>query len=141
MVVKPIVVVSRRSPLPRPHRVTRLESPCGGLRRHRPGQRPTFLPPELIKGPDRAARRRASKAMNRLLAQLDEQSQTETGFTLAEVVEEWLRLAEIDYGTREMYRGHLNRNIRPVIGNLAIEKITGHTLELFYGDLPRCRLP
>jgi integrase len=38
-----------------------------------------------------------------------------------------------------MYRGYLNRNIRPVLGNLSIKKITPRTLEKFYAELRRCR--
>lgn len=71
---------------------------------------------ETVKGNDKAARKRAGKVMTRLLAEVDKQRTTESSVPLGNVVDEWLRVAELEDGTREMYRGYLNRNIRPVLG-------------------------
>jgi integrase len=95
---------------------------------------------ETIRGIDKPARRKANSAMNRLLAQVDKQRNTETSAPLAQVIDLWLQVAELEDGTREMYRGYLNRNIRPVVGHLAIKKLTARDLEKLYAELRRCRI-
>lgn len=94
---------------------------------------------ETVKGNDKAARRQANKVMTRLLAEVDKQRATESSIPLAHVIDEWLRVAELEDGTREMYRGYLNRNIRPVLGDIPARKLTARDLETFYAVLRRCR--
>jgi integrase len=94
---------------------------------------------ETVKGNDRAARRQANKVMTRLLAEVDKQRTTESSVPLVHVIDEWLRVAELEDGTREMYRGYLNRNIRPVLGDIPARKLTARDLETFYAVLRRCR--
>src|SRR5690349_23772976 len=75
---------------------------------------------ETIKGTDRAARRKANSAMNKLLSQIDQQQSTDSSAPLGQVIDQ--SVADIEDSTREMYRGYLNRNIRPVIGDMPIKK-------------------
>ena len=95
---------------------------------------------ETVKGNDRAARRQANKVMTRLLAEVDKQRATESSVPLGHVIDEWLRVAELEDGTREMYRGYLNRNIRPVLGDIPARKLSARDLETFYAELRRCRI-
>lgn len=94
---------------------------------------------ETVKGNDKAARKQAGKVMNRLLAQVDQQRATESSVPLGKVIDEWLHVAELEDGTREMYRGYLNRNIRPVLGDIPARKLSARDLETFYAELRRCR--
>jgi integrase len=94
---------------------------------------------ETVKGNDRAARKQANKVMTRLLAEVDKQRTTESSVPLGHVIDEWLRVAELEDGTREMYRGYLNRNIRPVLGGIPARKLTARDLEKLYAELRRCR--
>jgi integrase len=95
---------------------------------------------ESVKGNDKAARKQAGKVMTRLLAQVDKQLTTESSVPLGKVIDEWLRVAELEDGTREMYRGYLNRNIRPVLGDIPARKLTARHLEKYYAELRRCRI-
>jgi integrase len=95
---------------------------------------------ETVKGNDRAARKRAGKVMTRLLAEVDKQRATESSVPLGHVVDEWLRVAELEDSTREMYRGYLNRNIRPVLGDIPARKLSARDLKKFYAELRRCRI-
>jgi integrase len=95
---------------------------------------------ETVKGTDRAAHRKANSRMNKLLSQVDEQRATESSAPLGKVITEWLSVAELSDGTREMYRGYLTRNIVPVLGDIPIKKLTARTLEKLYAELRRCRI-
>jgi hypothetical protein len=95
---------------------------------------------ETVKGNDRTARRQANKVMTRLLADVDKQRATESSVPLGHVIDEWLRVAELEDGTREMYRGYLNRNIRPVLGDIPARKLSARDLEKFYAELRRCHI-
>ncbi|WP_026425759.1 tyrosine-type recombinase/integrase [Actinokineospora inagensis] len=94
---------------------------------------------ESVKGNDKAAYKRANTVLTRLLAQVEKQRVTETSISLGEVLEEWLKVAEMEDSTRAGYRGYIERNIRPALGALAARKITPRVLESFNAELRRCR--
>src|SRR5262245_56531727 len=107
---------------------------------------------ETVKGNDKAARKQANKVMTRLLAEVDRQRTTESSVPLAHVIDEWLRVAELEDGTREMYRGYLDRNIRPVLGDTPAKKLTagaqltftdadGHRITAIITDIPDKVIP
>ena len=56
------------------------------------------------------------------------------------MLDEWLRTAELDEGTRDMYRGYVDRNIRPVLGEEPVRKVSTRMLETLYAELRRCRV-
>jgi integrase len=95
---------------------------------------------ETIKGTDKAAHRRAERAMNKLLTQVDEQRSTESSVTLGYALDEWMRNAELEDSTRRAYEGYVRRTIRPALGEEPARKITARTLENFYTELRRCRI-
>ncbi len=94
---------------------------------------------ETVKGADKAAQRAADKVMTRLLSQVDQQRSATSSVSFGYVLDEWLRTAELDEGTREMYRGYIKRNIRPVLGAEPVRKVSTRMLEALYAELRRCR--
>jgi integrase len=95
---------------------------------------------ETVKGTDRAAQRTADKAMTRLLNQVDQQRTATSSVSFGYAIGEWLRTAELDEGTRDMYRGYVERNIRPVLGDVPVRKVSTRMLETLYSELRRCRV-
>lgn len=94
---------------------------------------------ETIDGTDKAARKRAEKALNKMLAQVDGQRSAPSSTSLSYALDEWMRTNEIEASTRKAYLGYIDRTIRPALGTTAVNKITARTLEGFYTDLRRCR--
>lgn len=95
---------------------------------------------ETIDGTDKVARKRAEKALNRMLAQVDGQRSAPSSTSLSFALDEWMRTNEIEASTRKAYLGYIDRTIRPALGTTAVNKITARTLEGFYTDLRRCRV-
>lgn len=95
---------------------------------------------ETVRGTDKAAYRQAEKVMTKLLARADQQRAPNTSVTLGYAIDEWLRSADLEATTRDGYRGYIERNIRPVFGDVPVGKITARLLETYYGDLRRCRV-
>ena len=56
------------------------------------------------------------------------------------MLDEWLRTAELDEGTRDMYCGYVDRNIRPALGEEPVRKVSTRMLEPLYAELRRCRV-
>lgn len=94
---------------------------------------------ETVKGTTRASRRKADSVLAGFLTQVDAQRVTESNVTLGEVLDEWLRVTEMEDSTRQTYAGYIERNIRPVLGTMPIKKITARTLETLNSELRRCR--
>jgi integrase len=94
---------------------------------------------ESITGTDRAAHRRADKALTRLQAQVDKQRGPETSLSLARALDEWLATNELEDTTRRTYMGYIERSIKPAIGTEPIDRLNARTLESLYRELRRCR--
>lgn len=101
-------------------------------------RKPRYLA-ETVKGTDKAAWRRAEKALTRLQADVDKQRAPESSVSLGKVLDEWLRGNEIEETTRRTYVGYIERTIKPAIGIVPITKLNARTLETLYGELRRCR--
>jgi hypothetical protein len=84
---------------------------------------------ETIAGTDRAAQRKAEKALTRLLAEVNAQRAPTSTVTPAYVLGEWLRSVELEDTTRRTYVGYVDRTIVPAIGSVAAEKVSALTLE------------
>jgi integrase len=89
---------------------------------------------EIVDTPAEAERTRV-----RLLNQVDERRQTRTTATLAQLLDRWLEVVELDLTTRAGYLGKIEKHIRPTLGHLPIAKIDAELLEHFYARLRRCR--
>jgi integrase len=94
---------------------------------------------ETIAGTDRAAQRRAEKALTRLTAEVNAQRAPTSSVSLAYLLSEWLSRAELEETTRRTYVGYIDRTIVPAIGSAAIDKLSARTLETLYSELRRCR--
>jgi hypothetical protein len=96
---------------------------------------------ESVRGTDRAARKRAERALTRLQAEVDKQRVPETAVPLSRALDEWLRTVEIEESTRRSYVGYIERVINPVLGSVSIAKLSARNLETLYAELRRCRTP
>lgn len=94
---------------------------------------------EKVEGTDKTARKRAERALTKLLAQVDRQRSTTSAVSLNHILDEWLKTTEIEDSTRKTYIGYIERTIKPALGAEPARKITAHTLENFYTELRRCR--
>ncbi|WP_233576144.1 N-terminal phage integrase SAM-like domain-containing protein [Saccharopolyspora rhizosphaerae] len=94
---------------------------------------------ETINGTDKAAYKRAEKALTKLLAQVDNQRHTPSTVSLSFALDEWMRTSEIEDSTRHTYSGYIDRSIKPALGETAVNKIPARMPEGFYTDLRRCR--
>ncbi|MGO1049311.1 tyrosine-type recombinase/integrase [Crossiella sp. CA198] len=94
---------------------------------------------DTIRGSDSAAMKRAKSKLNEFLVKVDKQRNAPSNVKLGPTIDKWLKMAELDDGTREMYRGYVERNIRPVLGDTPIAKVSTLSLESLYTELRRCR--
>ena len=94
---------------------------------------------ETVQGTDRAAERRAQKALTRLLAEVNAQRAPTSTVALSYVLAEWLGTTELEATTRRTYVGYIDRTIVPAIGGVAADRLTARTLEMLYSELRRCR--
>ena len=95
---------------------------------------------ETVQGTDKAAHKRADKALTKLLNQVNEQNSTPSAVALSYALDEWMRTSELEDSTRGTYEGYIARTIRPALGDTAVNKITPRMLEKFYTELRRCRV-
>ncbi|MCE7011822.1 site-specific integrase [Kibdelosporangium philippinense] len=94
---------------------------------------------ETIQGTDSAAYKRAQRALTRLSAEIDKLRAPTSSVSLGYAIDEWLRTADIETSTRDGYVGYIDRVIRPVLGDTAINKLSTKDLETLYSVLRRCR--
>lgn len=74
----------------------------------------------------------AERALTRLLGQVDERRAPKTNATLGYVIDRWLEVADLELSTRATYDDYVERNIRPVLGELPIGKLRVDVLDRFY---------
>lgn len=76
--------------------------------------------------------------LGRLLEQIAEGRRPETGVTVAELLRQYMTVAELDRSTRQTYEGYIRRTILPAIGPTEVRKVRGPVLDLLYARLHRC---
>ena len=76
--------------------------------------------------------------LGKLLAQIAEGRQPETGVTVAELLRRYMAVAELDGSTRRTYEGYIRRTILPALGSMELRKVRGPVLDMFYARLHRC---
>jgi integrase len=81
----------------------------------------------------------AEKARTRLLNQVDEHRNPRTKATVNQLMDRYLDVLDVDVTTRRSYEGYIRNHIRPLLGKLAVGKLTGETIDSFYSTLRRCR--
>ncbi|MDT7653662.1 MAG: integrase, partial [Pseudonocardiales bacterium] len=93
---------------------------------------------EVVPAGPKAARE-AEKVRTRLLAEVDDRRNPRTKATVSQLLERYLSVLEIEDTTRWGYESMIRLYIRPLLGDLAIGRIDGETLDAFYAELRRCR--
>ncbi len=81
----------------------------------------------------------AEVALTKLLRQVDEQRHAKSALTVAEAVEQWLDVAELQVTTRERYDDLIRLYLQPQLGSLQAGRLDAELLERFYARLQRCR--
>ncbi|MCS7478198.1 tyrosine recombinase XerC [Umezawaea endophytica] len=92
-----------------------------------------------VKGLDDAARKKADDKLAEFRTQVNKQRSAESSVSLSYAINEWLRTSEVDDSTRKTYVGYIERTIKPVLGRVAVNKLSARTIESFYTELRRCR--
>jgi integrase len=81
----------------------------------------------------------AEKARTRMQGEVDDRRSPRTKATVAQLMERYLDLLQVEDTTRAGYEGLLRRHIAPLLGDLQVGRIDGETLDSFYSELRRCR--
>jgi integrase len=81
----------------------------------------------------------AEQARTRLLNQIDEKRNPKTRATVAQLMEKYLPLADIEPLTRRSYESKYEVHIKPLLGSISLSKLDTETLDSFYAELRRCR--
>jgi integrase len=89
--------------------------------------------------PGPTAAREAEKVRTRMLNEVDERRNPRTKATLNQLLDQWLEVAELEPSTRVGYVRKIDRHIRPVLGDIKLERLDARTLENLYAQLRRCR--
>jgi integrase len=76
--------------------------------------------------------------LGKLLEQVAEGRQPDTGVTVAELLRQYLAVAELDRSTRHTYEGYIRRTILPALGSMELRKVRGPVLDMLYARLHRC---
>jgi len=95
---------------------------------------------KTIEGTDRSAERQANAALASLIAQVDKQRSPSSMVSLAQTLDEFMRVSELEDTTRDTYDGYVRRVIKPALGTTPVRKVTARSLEVLYAELRRCRV-
>jgi integrase len=76
--------------------------------------------------------------LGKLLEQAQAGKQPETGATVAQLLDQYVLIAEWDLSTREGYEGYIRRTIKPALGHLQVRKVRGPVLDMLYARLKKC---
>ncbi len=83
----------------------------------------------------------AEQRRDELIAQVTIGREPKTSATVSELLDEWLEVAELEFTTRGMYLGYIERTIRPVLGGFRLRELEDRVdiLDRFYAGLRKCR--
>jgi hypothetical protein len=81
----------------------------------------------------------AEKLLTRLQKQVDEDQAPKSNITIAQAIEQWLEVAELEETTRERYDDLIRLYVLPAFGALPAAKLDAELLERYYARLHRCR--
>ena len=76
--------------------------------------------------------------LGKLLEQVAEGRQPETGVTIAELLRQYMAVAELDQSTRQTYEGYIRRTILPALGPMELREVRGPVLDMLDARLHRC---
>lgn len=81
------------------------------------------------------AAREAEKVRTRLLNQVDERRNPRTNATVTQLMDRYLEVLDVEPTTRGTYEGYIRNHILPLLGDLAVGRLDGETLDSFYAAL------
>lgn len=81
----------------------------------------------------------AEKALTRMQGEVDDRRSPRTTATVAQLMERYLDMLQIEDATRAGYERLVRLHIGPLLGRLSVGRIDGETLDSFYRELRRCR--
>ena len=73
-----------------------------------------------------------------LLEQVTAGRQSESGATVAQLLDQYVQVAEWDVSTRAGFDGYIRRTIKPALRNMQVRKVRGLVLDMFYARLKKC---
>jgi integrase len=76
--------------------------------------------------------------LGKLLEQVAEGKQPETGVTVAELLRQYMMVAQLDRSTRQTYEGYIRRTIVPALGLIKLRNVRGPVLDMLYARLHQC---
>jgi integrase len=79
--------------------------------------------------------------LGKMLGQVAGGKQPETGATVAELLRQYMTVAELDRSTRHTYEGYIRRTILPALGLIKLRKVRGPVLDMLYARLRQCSNP
>jgi len=82
--------------------------------------------------------RAAQIELGKLLEQAPAGRQPETDATVAQLMDQYIEVADWDLSTRKASEFYIRRVIKPALGHLQVRKIRGPLLDLLYAQLRRC---
>src|ERR1700691_5154151 len=85
--------------------------------------------------------RAAQIALGKLLKTARAGRQPETNATGAQLMDQYVEVADWDLSTRKANEVYIRRVIKPALGHLQVRKIRGPLLDLLYAQLRRCSDP
>jgi integrase len=79
--------------------------------------------------------------LGQLLERAAEGRQPETSVTVAELLRQYMTVAELDRSTRQTYEGYIRRTISPALRLIKLRKVRGPVLDMLYARLHQCGNP
>ena len=76
--------------------------------------------------------------LGRLLEEAQSGKRPESHVTVAELMSQYMQVADLDLSTRQTYEGYIRRTILPTLGPMDVRKVRGPVLDTFYTRLRRC---
>ncbi len=80
----------------------------------------------------------AQIVLGKLLEQAAAGQRPDSGATVADLLAQYMAVAELDPSTREGYEGYIRRTIMPALGTMELRKVRGPILDTLYTRLRRC---
>lgn len=76
--------------------------------------------------------------LGKLIEQATSGRRPDSAVIVAELLDQYMTVAELDVSTRESYEGYIRRTILPALGSVELRKVRGPVLDTLYARLRRC---
>jgi integrase len=96
-----------------------------------------YLDETIPPGPKAAAE--AERTRIRMLSEVDDRRNPTTRATVAQLMERYLEVVDVDPNTKKRYEGIIRIHIRPALGSVPLARLDGDLLDRFYAQLRACR--